>query len=97
MGAWILAGFVVVFAILVIRHRRGNRPNRVAEELFEGLLPSAATGYPDREPENDGWGLRWADAVHVTPERPAASRRSEAAVETAADAVETTPESAPRP
>jgi len=71
MIGWILAGSMVLSAmtitvLAVARRRRTGPRHNLADDLFEGLLPSAPTGHPDRPPESDSWSLRWADAVTLT-------------------------------
>lgn len=80
MFLWILAGILAVSGIALLTHRRSRRngDSSMAEDLFEGLLPSAATGHADRPPENNGWGLRWADAVNLTPDTQRAAAASQA-------------------
>ncbi len=67
MSVWWIGSVLAIAAILgIVGKRRGlrSRPGaRMAEELFEGLLPSAMTGGPREERAPDGWGLRWTDDV----------------------------------
>jgi hypothetical protein len=65
----ILGGFVVgaLAVAAFVRHRRGDRLDHLGEDLFEGLLPSAATGNPeDRLPAPESWELRWSDVSNLT-------------------------------
>jgi hypothetical protein len=64
MSAWWFGIVVAIAAIVgIVSARRGGRGAAIAEDLFEGLLPSAMTGGPHENRPHEGWGLRWTDDV----------------------------------
>jgi hypothetical protein len=97
MVLWILVSLALIAGIGGVLARRDRRDPKVtvAEELFEGLLPSAATGHPDRPPEGDGWGLRWADAVNLTADAPSSSMPGKSKASVPKAAVPSSAESTP--
>ena len=77
MSWWWLGIVVVVAAIVaIVGGVRRGRAASIAEELFEGLLPSAVTGGARGQDSVPGWGARWTEDLAHRPvrDRPASVR-----------------------
>lgn len=66
---WIGIVGLVVAMFGVARAGRGRAASPVAEELFEGLIPWAATGGARAARSGPGWGARWTEDLSSRPAR----------------------------
>ncbi len=86
----VLGGLAVATVIVAIVLRRRSQPiDNFGEDLFEGLLPSAATGHPeDRPPAPEAWELRWADVTNLSGADSVRRRKKSRPAEESAETVE---------